>query len=260
MNECCNISNEPVKWTIRAEDINRDIVPYLTKGHPEYSGTIIFEDRNCRKYNGNGCNKQICDKTSKKIQKSGDSGKDSVNTPLAYVNWHTHPESCYIAEKVKWGWPSGEDMKVCLSFANENNLAHVVFACEGSYVIKIMSKPLRNTWGFIENILKTTHKLRSIGDDRELVDNFNRELLHPIGINRNYSHALEQWIHLINILTPNVSKMLCNLHGLCRTKASKKAVKSMPKSGDNRIYDVKFVPNGKSITFSQGYVNQNCSL
>jgi hypothetical protein len=248
----CKVSDRQVKWSISANEIDNEITPLLKKGLPEYSGTLVFKDYNCR----NG----LCDKTLKEIQKSGDSGVDSVATPLAYVNYHTHPKSCYLSEDVKWGWPSGEDCRVCLEFANNKNLAHIVFTIEGAYVINCLKVPQKNTWFFIEEVLKLTHKFRSNGNDREIVSEFNKELLNPLGIYNRWPNAKEQWLDFVNILTPNMAKFLCSLYKLPKTKKDKKNVKIMTEDGDNRLFDIKFVPRGKDITFSQGYINQSCKL
>ena len=248
----CSVSDKQVLWSISVVEINKHIVPFLEEGFPEYSGILVFQDNNC--ITG------LCDKTLKLIEKSGDSGADSVATPLAYVNYHTHPKDCYIAEEVKYGWPSGEDCGVCLEFASKKNLAHLVFAVEGTYVIKCLTIPLKNTWFFIEEVLKLTHKLRSDLPDKEMVRDFNKELLTPLGIYRHYSNALEQWLYFVNILTPNMAKALCALYKLPKTKKDKKNVKNMTPAGNDRIFEVKFVKAGRDITFLQGHINSECKL
>ena len=66
----------------------------------------------------------------------------SVLTPLSVVNFHTHPLQCYIDAETIWGWPSGEDLAQCLNFAEDNNLTHIIFAIEGTYVIDVNKKLL----------------------------------------------------------------------------------------------------------------------
>jgi hypothetical protein len=63
--------------------------------------------------------------------------KDSVETPLSLVNYHTHPISCYVQEKCVYGWLSGEDIRECIIFALQGTIAHVVCAIEGAYVCQI---------------------------------------------------------------------------------------------------------------------------
>ena len=113
----CTISNKKVTWFINKELIDDMFYNDLLHKKKEYSGKLIFE-------NTSDCSDEgICNKYIKDIiTKVGE--KDSVVTPLAVINFHTHPKSCYIDEGVKWGWPSGEDMRECLNFAKHKNFCH----------------------------------------------------------------------------------------------------------------------------------------
>ena len=100
----------------------------------ESAGEVEFKDTSC-KINKN--NEKLCNKSMTKSLKFKNGKNDSVLTPLSVVNFHTHPLSCYIDAETVWGWPSGEDLGQCLNFANDNNLTHIIFAIEGTYVIDV---------------------------------------------------------------------------------------------------------------------------
>ena len=100
----------------------------------ESAGEVEFQDSTCKI---NEKNEKLCNKTMTSGLKFKNGNNDSVMTPLAVVNFHTHPLSCYIDAKTIWGWPSGEDLAQCLNFAKDNNLTHIIFAIEGTYVIDV---------------------------------------------------------------------------------------------------------------------------
>ena len=124
----CSINSDAKmhKWVI-PKGITRNILPnlYLDK---EVSGLLNLHDEK----------KIITDFTLSEGQ------KDSVDVPLAIVNYHTHPISCYISEKTIWGWPSGEDIRECVLFGIKGCIAHAVFAVEGTYIIQINPCVLEN--------------------------------------------------------------------------------------------------------------------
>ena len=115
-------------------------------------------------------------------------------TPLAVVNFHTHPLSCYIDAETIWGWPSGEDLAQCINFANDNNLTHIIFAIEGTYVIDVNKiilhylqtdkKLLNIIKNNIQEIFKLTHKHRMVYNDSNknipLEHEFNEIFLKPV--------------------------------------------------------------------------------
>tara|TARA_X000001036_G_C20665152_1_gene800471 strand:- start:719 stop:1612 length:894 start_codon:yes stop_codon:yes gene_type:complete len=98
---------------------------------------------------------------------------DSVHTPLAPFNWHSHPLFLYKREGVCWGWPSGEDMREVIFFGLGGNKAHFVFSAEGVYVIRLTEcfkewlEKIPDQWdrgiviGLLEMVFKSTHNLRT---------------------------------------------------------------------------------------------------
>ena len=99
---------------------------------------------------------------------------DWVHTPLSEINFHTHPRFLYEREGVRWGWPSGEDLRECLLFGmTKRHMFHVVFTKEGVYTIqttpcfrKFMESQGPEEAGVIvsvlESVFKSTHNLRTI--------------------------------------------------------------------------------------------------
>ena len=135
-------------------------------------------------------------------------------TPLAVVNFHTHPLSCYIDAETIWGWPSGEDLAQCLNFANNNNLTHIIFAIEGTYVMDVnkiflhyiqtdkkLFTLIRNN---IQEIFKLTHKHRMYMNDSNknvtLEQEFYEIFLKPLQM-PNKENILISWLNLVNNLT-----------------------------------------------------------
>lgn len=177
----------------------------------ESSGKVEFKDSSCKI---NSKNEKLCDKKMTKNLKFKKGNSDSVMTPISVVNFHTHPLSCYIDAKTIWGWPSGEDMAQCLNFAKSNNLTHIIFAIEGTYVIDVnkiflhyiqtnkkLFTLIRNN---IQEIFKLTHKHRMYFNDNnpniDLEYEFNEIFLKPIGISFK-ENILITWINLVNNLT-----------------------------------------------------------
>ena len=186
----------------------------------ESAGEVQFKNDTCKI---NSKSEKTCDKKMKSIKfKKGN--KDSVMTPLAVVNFHTHPLSCYIEAETVWGWPSGEDLAQCLNFAKDNNLTHIIFSIEGTYIIDVnktlinkinnrLFKIIRNN---IQEIFKLTHKHRMYYNEPEphvsLNFEFNRVFLKPLGMNiYNYENILCAWIDLVNKLTLDKLKILSNI-------------------------------------------------
>tara|TARA_B110001450_G_scaffold244155_1_gene256030 strand:- start:76 stop:1002 length:927 start_codon:yes stop_codon:yes gene_type:complete len=213
----CKIYNDSdVIWTIPIETIEDTLINGNKKScgllylDIECAGTIEFTDTTC-KLNSN--NEKICDKTTNKINyKNGN--KDSVLTPLAVVNFHTHPLSCYIEAETVWGWPSGEDLAQCINFANSNNLTHIVFAIEGTYImdfnkkllnyLRTNKKLLNIVTKNVEEIFKKTHKHRMIINDSnpkiKLEDEFYHLFLKPLELQKQ-SNILFSWLHLVNSMS-----------------------------------------------------------
>jgi len=174
--------------------------------------------------------------------------ENSVTTPLSVINFHTHPISCYTEENVKWGWPSGEDARQCIVFAQKGNLVHLVFSQEGTYVIKVLNfKSLTPTViNYIEDFFKMTHQYRSKGNLKALNSAFYEKMCKPIGINGPERTSCLQWLQLINGITTN--------------KLKKMNSKLKIKGDDNPIFEVTLIPRNKNVTFSGNYVSGNCKL
>tara|TARA_B110000858_G_C17744255_1_gene446475 strand:- start:273 stop:1175 length:903 start_codon:yes stop_codon:yes gene_type:complete len=220
---------EDVIWTIDKDKLNQilfDKKNGLLFKKFEYAGSIVFDDdeSTCEVKN---IKKQICNEKSckilndtykscnKKIKKTeikkGD--KDSVSTPLSIINFHTHPLSCYIDNNTIWGWPSGEDLRACIDFALNGNLIHVIFALEGTYLIKVNFDLLKyiknkNTKECIEQIFQYTHRYRCFDEDN-LINNFKITHLNVLGIEPK-EFIVESWLDLVNSITLNFVALLCN--------------------------------------------------
>ena len=194
------------KWTLSKKLLEDTLLKpskYSKKGllleHKEFAGVIEFENNNCRIVD----EEIVCDKVY--VNHSVMAGsKDTVITPNAKVNFHTHPLHCYVDGNVIWGWPSGEDMAQCIRFAQNGNLYHIIFTLEGTYVINVNKQILNidsKIIDTIETIFKLTHKYRwykNMEDSTSLTDEFKAFLrLSQIkcdGIN----DPLELWMCLVN--------------------------------------------------------------
>lgn len=152
-------------WTIPGEITNRGILPVMLADH-EYAGTFRVHESG----------------TAKSISVCNKGGAASVKATDGYINFHTHPASCYLEGETVWGWPSGEDMRECISFALKGNLAHLIFTMEGVYSIQVnpniayairQDKFLRGMFGsvdrsrgvlcsVIESYFKCTHGHRTL--------------------------------------------------------------------------------------------------
>lgn len=177
----------------------------------ESAGEIEFKDTTCKI---NSKKERLCNKKMTSNLKFKKGNNDSVMTPLSVVNFHTHPLNCYLDAKTIWGWPSGEDLGQCLNFAQDNNLTHIVFAIEGTYVIdinKIILHYLQTNKKLftliknnIEEIVKLTHKHRMYLNESNkkvtLEYEFNEIFLKPLQISEK-ENILLTWLHLINNLT-----------------------------------------------------------
>jgi hypothetical protein len=216
--EECRIyhDSEHVSWTIPRHCIEETL---LGKGNTtglfflnvESAGEIEFKDTSCKITSKN---EKLCNKTVIDTLKYKNGTMDSVMTPLAVVNFHTHPLNCYIEAETIWGWPSGEDMAQCINFANDNNLSHVIFAIEGTYIIDVnniilhylqTNKKLFNIiQQNIQEIFKLTHKHRMLYNDSNknisLEHEFNEIFLKPISLSSK-KNIMYSWLNLVNNLT-----------------------------------------------------------
>ena len=200
MSDNCSLKKN-VDWIITKESINSIFIDEkdgLLFKNNEYSGIINFNK--CKN------EKEICDKTIKDLTiNKGDTS--SVETPLSVINFHTHPLPCYINAETIWGWPSGEDLKICIDFAEQGNLTHIIFAVEGTYIIDINRKLLnylkknKEIKFYIEELFKHTHAYRMYKPNT-LDEEFKRLFLNPCNLKPN-KNILESWLKVVNNLTIN---------------------------------------------------------
>ncbi len=57
-----------------------------------------------------------------------------TNVEVRDIMMHTHPKACYIRNRVKYGWPSGQDF---YSMLTHGLTIHFVMSLEGLYIIHI---------------------------------------------------------------------------------------------------------------------------
>jgi hypothetical protein len=205
-----------VSWTINKDSIENTLLGSSNKKgllflNVESAGEIEFQDSSCKI---NKKSEKVCNKTMSSSLKYKNGTADSVFTPLAVVNFHTHPLHCYIDAKTIWGWPSGEDLAQCMNFAHDNNVTHIIFAIEGTYVIdvnKFIVNSLRTSESLftkirknIEEIFKLTHKHRMKYNDTnpkiELEKEFNEIFLKPLNLHPQ-QNILLSWLNVVNNLT-----------------------------------------------------------
>ena len=60
-----------------------------------------------------------------------------ISLPSYYITWHTHPDICYKENLCYIGWPSGQDMSIMIPRYINGQIAHILFAHEGVYVLQI---------------------------------------------------------------------------------------------------------------------------
>lgn len=251
--------SEYVSWTIPKYCIEETLLGNNKKTgllylNVESAGEVEFKDTSCKitAKKERLCNKQVTGSLKYKNGKN-----DSVMTPLAVVNFHTHPLSCYIDAETIWGWPSGEDLAQCINFANDKNLTHIIFAIEGTYVIDVNKfllhylqtdkKLLNIIKNNIQEIFKLTHKHRMVYNDSNknvsLEYEFNEIFLKPIQLQQK-NNILYSWLNLVNNLTLEKVIKLSNEFN----KYFKNIQKISTSSIDNRylninIFSVKFFIN-----------------
>ena len=272
----CKIHNDNVSWTILRENIQGILLGnHAKKGllflNVESAGEITFNDTSCKL----GVNyTKICNKESNNITyKNGD--KDSVYTPLAVVNFHTHPLSCYIEAKTIWGWPSGEDLYQSISFAIKNSLTHVIFAIEGTYIINI-NQALINNELFKKNkvlqknlqeIFRMTHKHRMYYNEQAsitLEKEFSEIFLKPVGLSSK-SNLLYSWLSLVNNLTVQNLIILSNNFAKYFKEIKAVDVSKFKTIANDLILRVDFFPNEtiqfhKSLSKEDIFKKLNCNV
>jgi len=239
MSDYCKFKKD-VKWKISKKSINNILVNPI-------SG-LLYKDIECAgviKYNECKNNKEICDKTVKKLYiNEGD--ESSVETPLDIINFHTHPLNCYINANTIWGWPSGEDLKICIDFAEDGNLTHIIFAVEGTYIIDV-NKNLLNLFktqigkkikNYIKELFKYTHVYRQYKPNN-LDSEFTDFFLKPCKL-KFKKNILYSWLYLINNLTIN------NINNLLKNNdfnINYNIHKFNNKIINTKIYNIKFIKN-----------------
>ena len=273
-NHCDIKYDKIVKWTIYSKNIKDQLIG--TKSKPgllfldyESAGEIEFKDNsNCSIKD----NEKTCDKETSKKLKFNKGSNDSVITPLSVINFHTHPLSCYIDAETIWGWPSGEDLARAIEFAIANNICHIVFAVEGTYVIEV-NKELLNKFNKsvikilinnIEKIFQLTHKHRMYYNDESfsLEDEFNKFFLKPLNLKDDYINILYAWIDLVNNI--NILNLYKLMNSFSKEYFKKMKLKELPEEIINDlndsifkeyIYHISFYPN-KTIQLNQSLSKQ----
>lgn len=265
-------NSEFVEWTINTKNIEDTLIGNNNeKGllflNVESAGVIEFKDSSC-KINKN--REKLCNKTMNSKLKFKNGNSDSVYTPLSVVNFHTHPLNCYIDADTIWGWPSGEDLGQCMNFANENNITHIIFAIEGTYVIDVnksiimalkQNKSLFNRIRKnIEEIFKLTHKHRMYYNDSNpditLENEFNEIFLKPLGL-KEQRNILLSWLLIVNSLTlRNLIKLSNQFSKYFQDiKPINKIDKDLEMYLDINIFSITFFKN-KTIQWDNHYTKE----
>lgn len=232
----CTPIKKQVEWTLD-ENFMKKIYKSLYNDAYEIAGKIFFEDHSCNK---DTCNKKIKDYT---IFKGNGA---SVLTPFGIVNFHTHPKTAYLGEDAKYGWPSGEDMRQSLEFADRGCLVHLVFTLEGVYVINVLKTDLKTKdRKVLEKVLKMTHVFRS-NNQKEQAKNFKSFLG-----SKDSRNTVSMWTNLINNLT---LKELYKLHN----SFSDKKINLNSKIDEKKIFNVKLVKNKPIVKFKANFIAEGC--
>ena len=233
----CKRSKKSVKWELSDEFIKK-IKESLRNDKIEIAGKLLFKDEET-------CNKDICNKRSTDF-KINRGNEDSVATPHGIINFHTHPDQCYIDANTIYGWPSGEDIYQCISFAKRDNLIHIVFAKEGAYIIKV-NKIISNPQAkMVENILKHTHQYRSPNPTKQ--NELFTDMIRVLNL-RKQPNPVKTWINLVNNLS------LKNIYTLYNHKFRK----NLSISTDNtKVFSVELAKYGKNMKFNTNYITEEC--
>lgn len=234
----CTPTTDIVEWTLD-ENFMNIIYDNLQNGKNEIGGKIYFEDHMCSK-------NRVCNKIIKDFEISKGNGA-SVLTPFGVINFHTHPKSAYLGENAVYGWPSGEDMALNLSFADLRCLMHLVFSMEGVYVISVKKTDLsKKDRGVLEDVFKMTHAFRSADQVNQL--KAFKNFLSPIMIT-NRRNTLKIWLEFVNNLS------LKELYTLYNSISGKKL--KVPNNTDI-IFDIKLIKNNKIVKFKANFVTMKC--
>ena len=239
----CKLSKTLVEWFIPKKNINKVLLGEKYDGllfkKYESAGKIEFSDFQCKL--SSSSKEKVCDKTMISDLKFKNGNADSVLTPLAVINYHIHPLTCYIDAETIWGWPSGEDLRQCISFARDGNVSHIIFAIEGTYIIDVNKNILQyideNIEKCIELLFQLTHNYRVYNEN---TDSFFQNFCKPINIKDN--NIVMCWIKIVNLLTMNIIVKLCKT---VLNKNISDKFKNVPSNiMDTKIYNIQFVKNG----------------
>ena len=234
----CTHTVDVVEWTLDERFMNI-IYDNIQRGKNEIGGKIYFEDHKCSK-------KGVCNKIIKDFEISSGDGA-SVLTPFGVINFHTHPMSAYLGENAVYGWPSGEDMNLVLSFSDLKCLMHLVFSLEGVYVISVKKTDLtKKDRKILEDVFKMTHVFRSADQVNQLKD--FKAFLSPIMITSRRNTA-KIWLEFSNNLT---LKELYILYNSISGKNLKVPDNTEP------IFDIKLIRNNKVVKFKANFVSMKC--
>lgn len=230
----CTPIKKQVTWIIDKSFMEK-IYKSLYKDSDEIAGKIFFEDYLC--------NKEVCNKKIKDYTISKGNGA-SVLTPFGIINFHTHPKSAYEGENAKYGWPSGEDMRQSLEFADKGCLVHLVFTLEGVYVINVLKLNInKKDKQILETVLKMTHIFRS-SDQKEQYKNFIKFMGKT-----DSRTTLDMWLKLVNNLT---LKKLYKMYNFLNNK------KLTIPNDKSKIFNVSLVKNSPEIKFKANFIKTNC--
>lgn len=134
MPSCKIIDDKFADWEVSGDVLCENILPLMFENY-ECAGSMTIGSQEIV-----DCSKGSCKKRhhiSSTIEKINKGNATSVKTTDGYLNFHTHPFPCYKGENTVWGWPSGEDMRECIGFGMRENLVHMVFTLEGTYIIQL---------------------------------------------------------------------------------------------------------------------------
>lgn len=285
-NKCEIRLDKIVKWTIYKKNIDTQLIGSLNKNNKytgllyldyEAAGDIDFKNTNCKLEDS----EEICDKETKKGINFKKGKSDSVQTPNAVINFHTHPLSCYVEAETIWGWPSGEDLARGIEFALTNNVCHIVFAVEGTYIMDVNKHLLNHFLGYnniindiihnLEKIFQVTHKHRmyynsdASGNENKhitLEDEFYLFFMKPLKLKKE-QNILYDWLSLVNNLSINV---LIKLGELCSNKFGSEFIlrdlsmyRLNNKIAELKIYNIGFVKN-KTEQWNIKFKNNDTAL
>jgi len=127
----CSIKSNLITWKISKDLINEKLQKLLYLNY-ESAGEFAINTKT----------KRVGEDDNSVTIISGK--KDSVYSPNAILNYHTHPISCYLQENTVLGYLSGEDIRETLVFGLMGSIGHVVITVEGTYMCQVSPCVLEN--------------------------------------------------------------------------------------------------------------------